>query len=79
MKSTVHAYPLVLRRAWGRSTLHFEPYIFKMADELKVGFIGGGNMAKAIANGFITSKTVKPGNITASAITEKTLAVWKVM
>lgn len=50
-----------------------------MADELKVGFIGGGNMAKAIANGFITSKTVKPGNITASATTEKTLAVWKVI
>ena len=50
-----------------------------MADELKVGFIGGGNMAKAIAKGFITSNTVKPANITASATTEKTLAAWKVM
>lgn len=34
-------------------------------------------MARAIARGFITTETVKPGNITASAITEKTLAVWK--
>ena len=51
---------------------------FKMADELKVGFLGGGNMAKAIARGFITSKMVKAENIIASATTTKTLAVWKV-
>ncbi|KAL9968754.1 hypothetical protein ACROYT_G020874 [Oculina patagonica] len=48
-----------------------------MADEPKVGFLGGGNMAKALARGFIKSKTVKAGNIIASATTEKTLAVWK--
>lgn len=52
--------------------------IFKMADELKVGFLGGGNMAKAIARGFITSEMVKAENIIASATTTKTLAVWKV-
>ena len=50
-----------------------------MADELKVGFIGGGNMAKAIARGFIKTNTVKPANMIASATTEKTLAVWKVI
>ena len=49
-----------------------------MADELKVGFVGGGNMARALAKGFIKSKTVKAENIIASATTEKTLAVWKV-
>lgn len=48
-----------------------------MADELMVGFIGGGNIAKAIAKGLMVSNTVKPGNITASATTRETLAVWK--
>ena len=51
---------------------------FKMADGLKVGFLGGGNMAKAIARGFITSEMVKAESIIASATTSKTLAVWKV-
>ena len=53
----------------------------KMAGEFKkkVGFLGGGNMAKAMAKGFITSKTVNPANIIVSATTEKTLLVWKVM
>lgn len=49
-----------------------------MADELRVGFIGGGNMARAIADGLIKSNSVKPGNITASAITQETLATWEV-
>lgn len=56
----------------------FRYSIFKMADGLKVGFLGGGNMAKAIARGFITSEMVKAENIIASATTSKTLAVWKV-
>lgn len=51
---------------------------FNMADELKVGFVGGGSMAKALAKGFITTNTVRASNIIASATTEKTLAVWKV-
>ena len=52
----------------------------KMAGEFKakVGFLGGGNMAKAMAEGFIKSKTVNPANITVSATTEKTLSLWKV-
>ena len=48
-----------------------------MADELRVGLIGGGNMARAIADGLIKSNSVKPGNITASAITQETLATWR--
>ena len=53
----------------------------KMAGEFKakVGFLGGGNMAKAMAKGFIKSKTVNPANIIVSATTEKTLSLWKVM
>lgn len=53
----------------------------KMASEFKakVGFLGGGNMAKAMAKGFIKSKTVNPANIIVSATTEKTLSLWKVM
>ena len=49
-----------------------------MEDELRVAFIGGGNMARAIADGLIKSNSVKPGNITASAITQETLATRKV-
>ncbi|EDO38756.1 predicted protein [Nematostella vectensis] len=52
-----------------------------MADEhkssLHVGFIGGGNMAIALAKGFISSKMVKSENIIASALTERTLTHWK--
>ncbi|CAH3032426.1 unnamed protein product [Porites lobata] len=52
-----------------------------MASEVKakVGFLGGGNMAKAMAKGFIKSKTVNPANIIVSATTEKTLSLWKEM
>ena len=50
-----------------------------MADSVKVGFIGGGKMSQAIASGFLLSGLVKPGNIIASAITETTLNIWKVL
>ena len=53
----------------------------KMVDvlaNLKVGFIGGGNMARAIAEGFISSGVISPIQITVSATTDKTLASWKV-
>lgn len=60
-------------KTWARAYAYF-----KMADEPKVGFLGGGNMAKAIARGFISSEMVKAANIIASATTTKTLAVWKV-
>ena len=49
-----------------------------MADKVKVGFIGGGKMAQAIASGFLLSGLVKPENIIASAVTENTLNIWKV-
>jgi pyrroline-5-carboxylate reductase len=49
-----------------------------MADKAKIGFIGGGKMAQAIASGFLLSGLVKPENIIASAVTEGTLGVWKV-
>ena len=45
---------------------------------LKVGFIGGGNMARAIAEGLISSGAVSAANITASATTQRTLDVWEV-
>ena len=50
----------------------------KMAASVKLGFVGGGHMSQAIATGFIKSGLVKPENIIASAITEKTLKIWKV-
>jgi pyrroline-5-carboxylate reductase len=49
-----------------------------MADKAKIGFIGGGKMAQAIASGFLLSGLVKPENVIASAVTEGTLGVWKV-
>ena len=45
---------------------------------MKVGFIGGGKMAQAIASGFLLSGLVKPSDIIASAVTENTLSIWKV-
>ncbi|KAL9968755.1 hypothetical protein ACROYT_G020875 [Oculina patagonica] len=44
---------------------------------MKIGFLGGGTMAKALARCFITTKTVEAGNIIASATTQKTVAFWK--
>ena len=44
---------------------------------MKVGFIGGGKMAQAVASGFLLSGLVKPENVIASAVTEKTLNIWK--
>ena len=45
----------------------------------KVGFIGGGNMAYAIAKALVTSGVVKAENIVASSRTRKNLdTMWKV-
>lgn len=49
-----------------------------MADNLKIGFVGGGKMSQAIASGLLISGKVKPENIIASAVTDKTLDIWKV-
>ncbi|WP_456272008.1 pyrroline-5-carboxylate reductase [Bacillus sp. AK031] len=39
----------------------------------KIGFIGSGNMAKAILGGLLSSELTAAGNIIASALTEKTI------
>jgi Pyrroline-5-carboxylate reductase len=45
----------------------------------KIGFIGGGNMAYAIAKALVSSGVVKAENVMASARTRKNLdAIWKV-
>lgn len=45
----------------------------------KVGFIGGGNMAYAIAKGLVSSGLIKKENIITSAKTQTRLqTVWKV-
>lgn len=41
--------------------------------EKKIGFIGSGNMTKAILGGLLSSKTALADNIIASALTEKTI------
>ncbi|XP_066599841.1 pyrroline-5-carboxylate reductase 3 isoform X2 [Prorops nasuta] len=43
---------------------------------LKVGFIGGGNMASAIGAGLIHKEILCPKNVWVSARTEKTLKFW---
>ncbi len=44
-----------------------------MVIEMKIGFIGLGNMAKAIIGGMLQNEMVKPSDIIGSAKTEKTL------
>ncbi|KAK3711626.1 hypothetical protein QZH41_003793 [Actinostola sp. cb2023] len=50
----------------------------KMADQdLRVGFVGGGNMALAVAEGIMKSGFVQPKNITTSVLTDKSVEKWK--
>ncbi|TYS15417.1 pyrroline-5-carboxylate reductase [Rossellomorea vietnamensis] len=42
--------------------------------EKKIGFIGSGNMAKAILGGLLSSGIASAENVTASALTEKTIS-----
>merc|ERR1712142_1103886 len=44
--------------------------------ETKIGFVGGGAMAQAIAEGLVTSGTVDPSNIIASATTSRFKEWW---
>jgi len=44
--------------------------------ETKIGFVGGGAMAQAIAEGLVTSGTVDPSNIMASATTSRFKEWW---
>ena len=41
--------------------------------DLKVGFLGAGNMCQAIGGGMVSSGTVSPNNITVSARSEQGL------
>ena len=48
-------------------------------DNVKVGFIGGGNMAYAIAKGLIGSKLIQQSMVWTSARTDAKLnTIWKV-
>ena len=44
--------------------------------ETKIGFVGGGAMAQAIAEGLIMSGTVDPTNIMASATSSRFKDWW---
>ena len=43
----------------------------------KIGFIGGGQMALALVNGFLKSELISPNQIMTSAPSDKNLKVWK--
>ena len=47
-----------------------------MEDKLKVGFIGGGNMAFAMVKGFIKAKKCKPENVLSSSKTGRLAKNW---
>lgn len=51
----------------------------KKFNALKVGFIGGGNMASAIGAGLIRKDILDPKNVWVSARTERTLAFWNTL
>ena len=46
--------------------------------DCKVGFVGGGKMAQAMAKGFIAAKMIQAENVMASARTEETISKWTV-
>lgn len=46
-------------------------------ESTKIGFIGGGNMAKAIGASLIRKGVLNPKNVWVSARTDKTLDLWK--
>jgi len=52
------------------------PFSKKAKLETKIGFVGGGAMAQAIAEGLVTSGTVDPVNIMASATSDRFKDWW---
>eukprot|EP00116_Pleurobrachia_bachei_P015046 sb/3475308/ len=55
------------------------PVLSSTMEELRVGFLGSGNMCQAVAGGLIASGTVPASNITCSARSEGGLAAAKAM
>ena len=49
----------------------------KMSLQVKIGFVGAGAMAQAIAEGLLTSGTLSPDNILASATSSRFRAWWE--
>ena len=45
--------------------------------DVKIGFVGGGAMAQAIAEGLVSSGTIEPANIMASATSDRFQDWWK--
>ena len=45
--------------------------------ETKIGFVGAGAMAQAIADGLLSSGTVEPGSIVASATSDRFRNWWE--
>jgi len=43
----------------------------------KIGFIGGGQMAMALAKGFLASQLVKPDQVLVSAPSDRNLKLWR--
>ena len=43
----------------------------------KIGFIGGGQMALALVNGFMSSGLISPSQVLASAPSDNNLKVWR--
>ena len=43
----------------------------------KIGFVGGGQMAQALAKGFIAAKLIAPNQILVSAPTDRYLKTWR--
>ena len=48
-----------------------------MAGKLKIGFLGAGKMATALAQGFIRGKLVEPSSVIASDVSHAALAAFK--
>ena len=48
-----------------------------MSLQVKIGFVGAGAMAQAIAEGLLTSGTISPDNILASATSSRFRAWWE--
>lgn len=49
----------------------------KELNRIKVGFIGGGNMASAIGAGLINKGVLDPKNVWVSSLTDRTHSFWK--